>query len=68
MPHMDNFNILFLKKIVPQWLSAMYSGGRITSVKNRNPVFLNLEVGSNFKNDIHMWHLSIFLFLGVYSL
>ena len=50
-------------KLVQEWLFAFYSGPQITNVKHENHVFLNLEVGSNFINDIHMWHLSVFLFL-----
>ena len=50
-------------KLVQEWLFAFYSGAQITNVKHENHVFLNLEVGSNFINDIYMWHLSVFLFL-----
>ena len=34
-----------------------YSGGQITNVKNKNDFFLNLDVGSNFVINIHLWHL-----------
>ena len=34
-----------------------------TNVKYKNHVFLDLEVGSNFINDVHMWHLSKFFLL-----
>ena len=55
-------------KLVQEWLFAFYSGPQITNVKHENHVFLNLEVGSNFINDIHMWHYQYSYFNGVYSL
>ena len=52
MPYMDTLTNLFIKKIVSEWLFALYWGGQITNVKYKNHDFLNLEVGSNFIKDI----------------